>query len=107
MSSPIVRRWEARASAKDIDAWLSEFHERVMPNYRAADGFRWVKILISKSAEPKLVTVLTAWDDMDAVKRFSGPEPDKAVMQEWVVELMPDHDNFAIHSEEVLSEDAA
>ena len=104
MAPPIVRRWEARASAAGIEAWLAQFHERVMPNYRAAEGFRWVKVLASRGGEPRLVTVLTAWDDMDAVKRFAGPDPDTAVMPGWVAELMPDHDGFAIHSDELLSE---
>ncbi|MEM7238511.1 MAG: hypothetical protein AAF501_11910 [Pseudomonadota bacterium] len=104
MAGPVIRRWEARASTEGIEAWLTQFHERVMPNYRAANGFRWVKVLVSRGQEQRLVTVLTAWDDMDAVKRFAGPDPDKAVMPGWVAELMPDHDDFAIHSDEVLAE---
>ena len=41
---------------------------------------------------------------MDAVKRFAGPGPDNAVMPGWVANLMPDHDTFAVHCDEVLAE---
>jgi hypothetical protein len=104
MTGDVVRRWEARAPIEAIDAWLAQFHERVIPNYRAAEGFRWVKVLVSRDGVPRNVAVLTGWDDMDAVKRFSGPDPDSAVMPEWVAELMPDHDGFASHYDEVLAE---
>ena len=104
MMADVVRRWEARAPMAAIDAWLAQFHERVIPNYLAAEGFRWVRVLVSQDGDPRCVTVLTAWDDMDAVKRFAGPNPDSAVMPEWVAKLMPDHDSFATHYDEVLAE---
>lgn len=105
MTEPVVRRWEARAPRAAIDAWLAQFHARVMPKYREATGFRGVRILVSQGAAPHRVVVLTEWDDMDAVKRFSGPTPESAVMPDWVADLMPDHDTHATHYDQVLLED--
>jgi len=104
MTEAVVRRWEARAPMTAVEAWLAQFHDRVMPNYWVAEGFRWVKVLVSRGEDPRQVTVLTAWDDMDAVKRFAGPHSETAVMPEWVANLMPDHDDLATHFHEVMSE---
>ncbi|MGF1446610.1 MAG: antibiotic biosynthesis monooxygenase [Pikeienuella sp.] len=106
MSKPVIRRWEARAGSEAIEAWLAQFRDRVMPKYREAEGFRGVRVLISHGAAIRDVVVLTEWDDMAAVERFSGPEPERAVMPDWVAVLMPDHDGHATHYDEILREDA-
>ena len=105
MAGPVIRRWEGRATPAAIERWLAQFHERVMPKYRAAEGFRGVRILVSRGQALHEVVVLTEWDDMAAVRRFSGPEPERAVMPGWVAELMPDHDTHATHYDAVLTEE--
>ena len=105
MSGALIRRWEARAPEAAIDAWLDGYRERVLPKMKTFDGFRGVKIHVSRGADPRTVTVLTAWDGEEAMERFVGPDHAKAVMPDWVAELMPDHDSFATHYDEVLSEE--
>jgi heme-degrading monooxygenase HmoA len=43
--------------------------------------------------------VLTLWDSMDAVRRFAGPDPDKAVVEPAAQAVLTEFDQSVTHFE--------
>ena len=104
MAEKIVRRWEARAPDSAVKEWLEGFRKIVLPKMISTEGFLNVDIHVSRGADPRHITVLTTWDGEEALMRFAGPDLDVAVMPDWVAAIIPDHDTYATHYDEVLSE---
>jgi heme-degrading monooxygenase HmoA len=57
-----------------------EYLERTgLKEYRATPGCRGVLVLRRPVGESSEYVLVTLWDDMDAVRRFAGAEPERAV----------------------------
>lgn len=104
MTEKIVRRWEARAPESAVQEWLVGFRKIVLPKMLGTEGFLGVSILVSRGDDPRQIAVFTSWDGEDALVRFAGPNPDVAVMPDWVAAIIPDHNTHATHYDEVLLE---
>ncbi len=107
MTGPIVRKWQATIARGDIDAWVGTFRDRAFPGMRAVEGFRDVTFLAEREADPCRVTVLTTWDDLDAVRRYAGTDPARTVMPDFMAPFFPDYDAQATFHDQVLVETKA
>jgi heme-degrading monooxygenase HmoA len=61
------------------ESYVDYLRETGLKEYAGAEGFRGVLVLrrpVGRSAE---FVLLTLWDDLDAVRSFAGPEPERAV----------------------------
>lgn len=105
MSAKLVRRWEARAPIGAVREWLVGYREKVLPQMKSIEGCLGVSIQVSEGADPRQITVLTYWNGRSPLMEFAGSDPSVAVMPDWVAAILPDHDTFATHHEEVLLED--
>jgi len=50
-----------------------------LKEYRATEGFKDVLVLTREDGDATEYLLITLWKDLDAVKRFAGPEPERAV----------------------------
>lgn len=75
----IARIWEARTRPGMGKSYFKYLEETGLKEYRATEGFRSVTVLRREIGETTEYVLITTWDNMDAVRRFAGPEPERAV----------------------------
>jgi heme-degrading monooxygenase HmoA len=85
----IARTWRGTTSAEDADAYLDYLHRTGLKNYRATPGNLATFALLRRGDTRAEFLLVTLWESMDAIKAFSGPEPDRAV-------FYPEDDRFLI-----------
>lgn len=75
----IARIWQARTRPGMGEAYYEYLEQTGLKEYRATEGFRQVLVLRREIGEETEYVLVTIWDNMDAVRRFAGPEPERAV----------------------------
>lgn len=84
MTETVMRTWHAKVARGDLRDWVAAYRDRVLDGMRGVDGFRAVTFLAARDGDPCDVTVLTEWDDMDAVRRFAGDDAARAVVPDFM-----------------------
>jgi heme-degrading monooxygenase HmoA len=82
-------------------------HEQRIPTDRAIEGYRG-EYLLRREVEVEdgvELLVLTLWESMEAVRRFAGAEPDKAVVEPEARAVLTSFDEFVTHYEVVQGTD--
>ena len=103
----ILRMWRARATIRRAGDYLRHVTTVVFPKIRAIEG-HWGECLLRRDVEDGVeLVVLTLWDSMAAVRRFAGPEPNKAVVEPEAQAVPTSFDEFVTHFEVVDGCDAA
>ncbi len=89
----MARIWSGRTPESKAEIYLSYLKKTGVKEYRSTKGNRGVYILrrtIDRNAE---FTLISLWDSMEAIRRFSGPDADKAVYypedKDFLLELEP------------------
>ena len=75
----IARIWQARTRPGMGKAYYDYLEETGLKEYQATEGLKKVLVLTREVGDETEYVLVTLWDDMDAVRRFAGPEPEKAV----------------------------
>ncbi len=88
----ILRSWRGCTRAEDADRYWSFLQGSGVKEYRETPGNRGVFVLRRMVEERAEFLLLTFWDDMEAVRRFAGPEPERAV-------FYPEDDRFLVDRE--------
>jgi len=60
-------------------AYMEYLEQTGLKEYRATPGFRDVLVLTRPIDGATEYVLITLWEDMEAIKRFAGPEPERAV----------------------------
>jgi heme-degrading monooxygenase HmoA len=93
----IARVWRGvapdRASA---DAYVRHLVTNVLPALSAIQGHRGVRVLERQEGNIE-VLVMTFWDSMDAIRRFAGPDTERAVVEPEARALLTQYDAFVRH----------
>ena len=74
----IARIWRGTTPAEKSEEYLQYLNETGVPDYRGTEGNRGVYVLRRIEGEEAQFLTLSFWDSMDDIKRFAGPEPEKA-----------------------------
>ena len=85
----IARTWRGAVRREDADAYVEYVRETGLSAYRATEGNRGAWILRRELGETTEFVTLSFWDSREAVERFAGPEPDRAV-------FYPEDDRFLV-----------
>lgn len=97
----ILRMWEARATSSGAKDYIQHATTVVFPKIRAIEGHRG-EYLLRREVEGGIeLVVLTLWESMEAVRRFAGPEPDKAVVEPEAQAVLTSFDECVTHFEVV------
>jgi uncharacterized protein len=97
----IVRMWKAQSTSSGADEYIQHATKRVFPKIRAIEGHRGEYLLRREVEGGVELVVLTFWESMEAVRRFAGTEPDKAVVDPEARAVLTAFDEFVIHYEVV------
>ena len=74
----ISRLWHGRVPSTKAKAYRDFLNARAIPDYQATPGNLGVHILERTEGEITHFVTLTFWQDMDAIRSFAGPSPEKA-----------------------------
>lgn len=99
----ILRMWKARSTAENVGAYVQHATKKVFPALRAIEGHRGAYLLRRTVDGAIELVVLTLWESMDAVRRFAGAKPDKAVVEPEARAVLTDFDSSVTHFEVVQS----
>jgi heme-degrading monooxygenase HmoA len=75
----IARIWQGRTRPGMGASYLEYLKETGLKEYRETEGFRDVLVLTREIGAATEYVLITLWEDMEAVQRFAGPEPERAV----------------------------
>jgi len=97
----IMRMWKARATARRAEDYVQHATEVVFPKVSAIEEHRGAYLLRRQAEDDVELMVLTFWDSMEAIRRFAGPEPSKAVVEPEARAVLSSFDEYVTHFEVV------
>lgn len=89
----ILRTWHGRTKLSDADAYETFMKERAAPDYGSVDGLKQLFFTRRDEGDVAHFLLVTAWDNMDAVKAFAGDDPAKA-------KYYPEDDMYLLEKED-------
>jgi heme-degrading monooxygenase HmoA len=92
----IARIWRGTTMADRADEYLRYIEETGVAEYEATPGHRGTQILTRTRDGRTLITVISFWDSMDAVRGFAGDNPERAV-------YYPEDDRFLVERDDRAS----
>ena len=98
----IARTFRAIATVENTPAYQRFFEETVAPALARIDGHLGAMILTREEAGGIAIQVVTFWQAMDAVRRFAGEPPDRAVVEPEARALLVGFDERVVHHEVAL-----
>jgi heme-degrading monooxygenase HmoA len=95
----IARTWTCRAEMAKAEAYLHHFREKVLPALDQIPGFLGAMLMRRADANEVEYTVVTRWISLDAIKKFAGPDLEKAVVDADVLDSLTSYDKTVKHAE--------
>ena len=95
----IARVWRASAERERRAAYPEHFRRRVVPELCAVAGFLGADLLARDTGNTVEFTVLTRWESMDAIRRFAGADPERAVVDPDAAAVLRTFDHRVTHHE--------
>ena len=92
----IARMWKGSTRAEDADRYVDYLRATGLAEYARTPGHRrtiTMRRIVGDRAEFVLVTL---WDSMNAVRRFAGDDPDRAV-------FYPEDDRYLVARDEIVT----
>ena len=74
----IARIWHGVTPGSKAEQYLDYLNETGIPDYRATEGNQGVYVLRRIEGNRAHFLLLTLWESLDAIKRFAGPDFEKA-----------------------------
>jgi heme-degrading monooxygenase HmoA len=75
----IARIWQGRTRPGMGKAYQSYLEQTGLKDYKTTEGFKSVLVLTRDIGNETEYVLITLWQNMEAVRRFAGPEPERAV----------------------------
>ena len=89
----IARIWHGVTAAAKSEEYLDYLNETGVPDYRATEGNRGVYVMRRVESDRAHFLTLSFWNSIDDVKRFAGPDPERAkyypVDEEFLLDFEP------------------
>jgi heme-degrading monooxygenase HmoA len=89
----IARHWTARATVEGARAYIEFFQRTLVPQLARLDGHRGALVFDRLLDDGVEVTVVTLWESMEAMARFAGSTPERAVVEPEVRAILRDCDD--------------
>jgi len=89
----IARTWHGVTDASKADEYLDYLKKTGVPEYKQTEGNRGVYVLRRIDGDRAHFLLLTFWESEDAIKRFAGPDIERAKYypedEKFLLELEP------------------
>ncbi len=99
----ILRTWRGCTRAEDAERYWEYLQATGVKEYQATPGNRGVVALRRILGDRAEFLLLTLWDDMAAVRRFAGPESERAVFYPEDEEFLTEFDRHVDHYDVLLA----
>jgi heme-degrading monooxygenase HmoA len=76
----IARTWHATATHKGAVTYQQHFAKTVIPHLRDIKGFSGASLLCRDIDDHVELVTLTLWQSLESIHAFTGPDPDKAIV---------------------------
>ena len=104
----IARSFAARAaSGAAAAAYCAFFRETLVPQLTGIPGHRGALVVTRPDRGEVAITVFTFWDSMEAIARFAGDTPGRAVVEPEARAILSWFDGEVVHQEVSLAAFAA
>jgi uncharacterized protein len=100
----ILRRWSARATESQLPHYLEHFSQNVLPELRQVPGYLGANLSLRRIEGQVEIIVETAWESLDAIRDFAGPDLEAAVVADQAAALLTSYDRRVQHSEIALAD---
>jgi uncharacterized protein YciI/heme-degrading monooxygenase HmoA len=97
----VLRMWRGRATAEKSGEYIDHVTKKVFPALGAIEGHGGAYLLQHAVDGAIEFVVLTLWESMQAVRRFAGAKPEKAVVEPEARAILTDFDESVTHFEVV------
>jgi heme-degrading monooxygenase HmoA len=98
----IARVWRGSALPEGAEDYAEHLKTSVIPELRQINGFQGIQLLRKGSPETVEFIVLTFWESMDAIRKFSGEDVEVAVVAPVAQAMFREYDLRVKHFEVVL-----
>src|SRR5207248_2475975 len=96
----IARIWRGVVRAQQADEYYRYLEETGLKEYRQTPGNRGVQVLRRIQGETCEYLLITFWESWEAIRRFAGVQPEKAVYYprdlDFLPELEPNVQHFGV-----------
>lgn len=75
----IARIWQGRTRPGMGKSYYAYLEQTGLKEYSATAGFKGGRVLTREVGDETEYLIVTFWEDMEAVRGFAGPEPERAV----------------------------
>jgi heme-degrading monooxygenase HmoA len=75
----IARIWQGKTRPGMGKPYMSYLEQTGLKEYKATEGFKDVLVFTREVGDETEYVLVTLWQNMDAVRRFAGPDPERAV----------------------------
>jgi uncharacterized protein YciI/heme-degrading monooxygenase HmoA len=93
----VLRMWRGRTTAEKSGEYIDHVTKKVFPALHAIEGHRGAYLLQRAVDGAIEFVVLTLWESMQAVRRFAGAKPEKAVVEPEARAILTDFDESVTH----------
>jgi heme-degrading monooxygenase HmoA len=93
----ILRMWRAQSTTAKADEYIQHATKKVFPSLRAIAGYRGAYLLRRTQNDTVELIVLTLWESMEAVQKFAGTQPNRAVVEPEARAALTSFDDFVTH----------
>lgn len=94
---PIARHWSAIAKKERAAEYISHLREDTFVKLQRIEGFKKATILHRDVDSGVSFLVITEWESLDAIKKFTGEDYETAVVPPLVQDIMLAYDSKATH----------
>jgi heme-degrading monooxygenase HmoA len=98
----IARIWRATATRDNAATYQHHFAAMVVPHLKAINGFSGASLLRREVEGGTEVLALTLWQSLDSIRAFTGPDPDKAIVDPDARSMLTTFDTTAANYEVVV-----
>ena len=100
----IARTWHGMTAASKADAYLEVLKESGLKDYRDTAGNQGVIVLRRTEGDRTHFLLITFWESFDAIRRFAGPNPERAVYYPEDKEFLLEFEPTVTHYDVLLSQ---
>ena len=93
----IARIWHGIVPAKKADDYYLYLQKTGLKDYQAIAGNLVVFVLRRIEDDKAHFTLITHWESMDAIRKFAGDEPEKAVYYPEDSDYLLEFEEFVAH----------